>query len=96
VKLTEVCPARTLTYLGLAPAAIHRATAVCRRSWGRSGTNPAARTAGSQTAKQGPDAIIQQVRAAESSDPEGRRWPRGKRHDDASAVYLDLNEGTTC
>jgi hypothetical protein len=32
VNATEVCPARTLTSLGLAPAAIHRATAVCRRS----------------------------------------------------------------
>jgi hypothetical protein len=37
-------------------------------------------------AEQGPDAIIQQVRAAEASDPDGRRWPRGKRHDDASAA----------
>jgi hypothetical protein len=46
-------------------------------------------------AQQGPEAIIGQVRAAESSDPEGRRWPRGKRHDDASAVYLDLNEATS-
>jgi type I site-specific restriction-modification system R (restriction) subunit len=35
--------------LGLAPAAIHSATAVWRRSCGRSGARPAARTAGSQT-----------------------------------------------
>jgi Protein phosphatase 2C len=41
--------------------------------------------------EQGPDAIIEQVRAAEDSDPDGRRWPRGKRHDDASAVYLALH-----
>jgi hypothetical protein len=41
-------------------------------------------------AEQGPDAIIQQVRAAEDSDPDGRRWPRGKRHDDASAAYCHL------
>jgi len=41
-------------------------------------------------AKQGPDTIIQRVRAAESSDPEGRRWPRGKRHDDASAAFCHL------
>jgi hypothetical protein len=41
-------------------------------------------------AKQGPDAIIQQVRAAEDSDPDGRRWPRGKRHDDASAAFCHL------
>jgi hypothetical protein len=41
-------------------------------------------------AEQGPDALIQQVRAAEASDPEGRRWPRGKRHDDASAAFCHL------
>jgi Protein phosphatase 2C len=41
-------------------------------------------------AKRGPEAIIQQVRAAEGSDPDGRRWPRGKRHDDASAAYCHL------
>jgi type IV secretory pathway TraG/TraD family ATPase VirD4 len=49
VKLTEVCLARTLTSLGFAPAAIHNATAVWRRSCGRSGASPAAPTAGSQT-----------------------------------------------
>jgi hypothetical protein len=42
-------------------------------------------------AEQGPDAIIAQVRAAEYSDPDGQRWPRGKRHDDATAVYLALS-----
>lgn len=42
-------------------------------------------------AEQGPGAIIQQVRAAEGSDPDGRRWPRGKRHDDASAAYCYLS-----
>jgi hypothetical protein len=42
-------------------------------------------------AEQGPDAIIAQVRAAEHSDPDGQRWPRGKRHDDATAVYLTLS-----
>jgi hypothetical protein len=42
-------------------------------------------------AEQGPDAIISQVRAAEHSDPDGRRWPRGKRHDDATAAYLAFN-----
>jgi hypothetical protein len=45
-------------------------------------------------AEQGPDAIIQQVRAAEASDPDGQRWPRGKRHDDATAAYLVLNDAT--
>ena len=42
-------------------------------------------------AEQGPDAIIEQVRAAERSDPDGQRWPRGKRHDDASAAYCHLS-----
>jgi hypothetical protein len=42
-------------------------------------------------AEQGPDTIIAQVRAAEGSDPDGQRWPRGKRHDDASAAYLVLD-----
>jgi hypothetical protein len=41
-------------------------------------------------AEQGPDAIIAQVRAAEHSDPDGRRWPRGKRHDDASVAFCRL------
>ena len=41
-------------------------------------------------AEQGPDAIIAQVRAAEHSDPDGQRWPRGKRHDDASAAFCPL------
>jgi hypothetical protein len=41
-------------------------------------------------ARQGPDAIIQQVREAEHSDPDGQRWPRGKRHDDASAAFCRL------
>jgi hypothetical protein len=29
-------------------------------------------------AEQGPEAIIAQVRAAEGSDPDGQRWPRGE------------------
>jgi hypothetical protein len=41
-------------------------------------------------AEQGPEAIIAQVRAAEHSDPEGQRWPRGKRHDDASVAFCRL------
>ena len=41
-------------------------------------------------AEQGPEAIITQVRAAEHSDPDGQRWPRGKRHDDASAAFCHL------
>jgi hypothetical protein len=37
-------------------------------------------------AREGPSSLIMQTREAESSDPNGRRWPRSKRHDDASAV----------
>jgi hypothetical protein len=37
--------------------------------------------------REGPDALIMQTRRAESADPEGRRWPRSKRHDDVSAVF---------
>jgi hypothetical protein len=36
--------------------------------------------------REGPYALIKQTREAESTDPEGRRWPRSKRHDDASAI----------
>jgi hypothetical protein len=35
----------------------------------------------------GPAAIIDQVCAAERGDPAGRRWPRGKSSDDATAAY---------
>ncbi len=35
----------------------------------------------------GPDELIQQVRAAEDSDPDGIRWPRMKASDDATIVY---------
>jgi hypothetical protein len=36
---------------------------------------------------QGPDALIARTRGAERSDPQGRRWPRSKQHDDASAAF---------
>ena len=35
--------------------------------------------------------LIRQVRAAEDSDPDGARWPRGKSRDDATAVYWHLD-----
>ncbi len=35
----------------------------------------------------GPAELVRQVRAAEASDPDGRRWPRGKSRDDATIVY---------
>ena len=41
----------------------------------------------------GPDELLRQVRAAEAVDPEGRQWPRTKRSDDATAVYLALRQG---
>jgi hypothetical protein len=42
----------------------------------------------------GPEELLRQVRAAEAVDPEGRQWPRTKRSDDATAIYLVLNEPT--
>jgi hypothetical protein len=41
----------------------------------------------------GPEELVRQVRAAEATDPEGRQWPRTKRSDDATAVYLVLADG---
>ncbi|MCO5967353.1 protein phosphatase 2C domain-containing protein [Actinoallomurus soli] len=41
-------------------------------------------------AGQGPAALIEQVREAERSDPDGRRWPRHKRHDDATVAYCEF------
>jgi Protein phosphatase 2C len=35
----------------------------------------------------GPEELLRQVRAAERSDPNGRRWPRGKAYDDAAVAY---------
>ncbi|MFD4723054.1 protein phosphatase 2C domain-containing protein [Streptomyces sp. NPDC058423] len=36
----------------------------------------------------GPQSLIDHTRAMENSDPKAERWPRGKRHDDATAVLL--------
>ncbi|MFF5260846.1 hypothetical protein ACFY4C_18050 [Actinomadura viridis] len=38
----------------------------------------------------GPETLLAQTRAAEQDDPEGRRWPRSKTHDDAPAVHSAL------
>ncbi|GAA4859053.1 integrase [Kitasatospora terrestris] len=38
-------------------------------------------------AESGPAELISRVRAAERSDADCLRWPRGKAHDDASALY---------
>jgi hypothetical protein len=43
----------------------------------------------------GSDELVRQVRAAEAVDPDGRQWPRTKRSDDATAVYLVINGSTT-
>jgi hypothetical protein len=41
-------------------------------------------------AQDGPGGLIHRVRAAEASDPRGERWPRGKIHDDATAVLWSV------
>ncbi|GGW88116.1 integrase [Streptomyces galilaeus] len=38
----------------------------------------------------GPGELIRRVRDAEAGDPEGRRWPRGKACDDATALHWVL------
>ena len=38
----------------------------------------------------GPGSVIHDVRQAENSDPDGCRWPRYKRSDDATAAYCQL------
>lgn len=39
----------------------------------------------------GPGEAIRRLRAAEATDPEGRRWPRNKRSDDATIVFAPLS-----
>jgi hypothetical protein len=41
-------------------------------------------------ASSGCPTLLQLVRDAETSDPHGTRWPRGKIHDDATVVYCDF------
>jgi Protein phosphatase 2C len=43
---------------------------------------------------EGPADLIQRVRAAEAADPHGARWPRGKIHDDATAVLWRMAVGS--
>jgi hypothetical protein len=40
--------------------------------------------------RQGPSALIDRVREAEVSDPEGKRWRRSKQHDDATIAICRL------
>ncbi len=44
----------------------------------------------SMLACQGPERLVRHVRDAELGDVAGTRWPRGKVHDDATAVYVSL------
>ncbi len=37
--------------------------------------------------KTGPDEVVRRIRAVEAADPDGHRWPRNKRSDDATIVY---------
>jgi hypothetical protein len=42
---------------------------------------------------QGPAELIRRVRGVESSDPDGHKWPRNKRSDDATILHLSsINE----
>jgi len=34
--------------------------------------------------------VLQDIHDAEATDPDGRRWPRSKRHDDKTLVIVDL------
>lgn len=41
-------------------------------------------------AQDGPQRLLEDVRTAENTDPSGTKWPRGKVHDDATAIYWPL------
>jgi hypothetical protein len=41
-------------------------------------------------AAEGPEAVLDRVRAAEQTDPNGTRWPRPKPHDDQALVIADF------
>ncbi|MFS0892669.1 hypothetical protein [Microbacterium sp. 179-I 3D3 NHS] len=42
----------------------------------------------------GPEALIEELRRIEAGDPQGKRWPRAKRHDDASIALSSDREDT--
>ena len=77
---TEVWPAHAAIWLGLAPTAIHSDTAVCRRSCGRRGSRPAARTAGPQCRarqaleRRAPPSPPGKTRESASSPQYSARW----------------------
>lgn len=41
-------------------------------------------------AGEGPEAVLDRVRAAEQADPDGTRWPRPKPHDDQALVVVNF------
>ncbi|MEV4251595.1 protein phosphatase 2C domain-containing protein [Spirillospora sp. NPDC049652] len=45
-----------------------------------------------ELAQSGPAAWLQRVREIENVDPDRSRWPRSKRHDDATAVLISLED----
>jgi len=45
----------------------------------------------SEAQRCGPRAVLDRVRAAEESDPDGARWPRPKRHDDQALALVDFD-----
>lgn len=42
--------------------------------------------------RDGPDVLVGTVHDAELEDPDGRRWPRSKRHDDKTVALVDFSE----
>jgi len=40
----------------------------------------------------GINGVFDRIRAAEADDPDGARWPRAKRHDDAAIIYISSPE----
>lgn len=40
----------------------------------------------------GADHLLDRIREAEASDPNGQRWPRAKPADDATVVYLRFTD----
>ena len=45
---------------------------------------------------EGPRGLFARIREAENSDPQGRAWPRAKRHDDVGVVFWERSLGTAC
>jgi hypothetical protein len=44
--------------------------------------------------RQGLDGLLQTIHQAEARDPNGRRWPRPKTHDDKAAALIDFEQAT--